>query len=116
VAINKGRRRVYIAPLHAKRAAPESEWVAVSDWSRFENQPRWSIDGRLLYFISARDNLRCIWAQPLDPFSKHSIGEPFAVYHFHDTQRELYGLTSVRHRIVFSQREETGSIWLGEPQ
>jgi Tol biopolymer transport system component len=117
VAIRQGLKRVFIAPLHSDRAAPESEWVAVTDWSScYENEPRWSPSGNLLYFISARDGPNCIWAQLLDPVSKRPIGGAFAVYHLHDARLNLARITSVPGRIVFAREEETGSIWLAEPQ
>jgi serine/threonine protein kinase/Tol biopolymer transport system component len=116
VATRQGRRRVFIAPLHTERVAPESEWVAVTEEVRYEDQPRWSPSGKLLYFISARDGLRCIWAQPLDPVSKRPVGQAFAVYHFHDLQRNFGRITSVHDKIVFDREEPTGSIWLAEPQ
>jgi serine/threonine protein kinase len=116
MAIKQERMQVFIAPLHSNRPTPESEWVLVTDRSKQEDQPRWSPGGKLLYFVSARDGSNCIWAQRLDPVSKRPVGEAFAVYHFHDNQRIFDGYTSAHDRIVFARGEQTGSIWLAEPQ
>jgi len=116
MATRRGRSRIFIAPLHPDRPAPESEWVSVTDGGRYEDQPRWSPGGKLLYFISARDGSNCIWAQRLDPVSKRPVGEAFAVYHFHDNQRKFDSFTSAHDRIVFARGEQTGSIWLVQPQ
>ncbi|MFL6276238.1 MAG: protein kinase domain-containing protein [Blastocatellia bacterium] len=116
VASRQGHMRVFIAPLHADRATPESEWVAVTDGSRYDDQPRWSPGGALLYFISEQGGSTCIWAQRIDPGSKRPIGEAFAVYHFHDLQRNLSDRIVLAHdKIIFAREEVTGSIWLAEP-
>ena len=38
-----------------------------------------------MYFTSTRDGYLCIWAQRLDPVSKHPLGSPFAYEHFHNS-------------------------------
>jgi len=43
----------------------------------------WSPDGNLLYFISERDGFVCLWAQRLDPATKHPQGAAFPIRHFH---------------------------------
>jgi serine/threonine protein kinase len=116
MAIKQGQSHVFIAPLCSNRPTPQSEWMLVTDRSRNEAQPRWSPSGKLLYFISARDGSNCIWAQRLDPASKRPVGDAFAVSHFHDNQRMVFGFTSAHDRIVLVREEQTASIWLAEPQ
>ncbi len=41
--------------------------------------------GTRVYFTSTRDGYLCIWAQRLDPVTKHPLGPPFAYEHFHDS-------------------------------
>ena len=38
-------------------------------------KPFWSPDGNLLYFLSSRDGFLCLWAQWLDPSTKHPLGD-----------------------------------------
>jgi hypothetical protein len=42
-------------------APEEKEWIGVTDGSTLDVEPRWSPDGSLIYFLSDRDQSRCIW-------------------------------------------------------
>ena len=73
--------------------------------------------GNLLYFYSKRDGFMCIWAQRLDPASKRPSGAPFAVRHFHSARLAIppvgsLGLAVAENKIVFTQRETAGNIWM----
>ncbi len=112
-----------IAPVREGKAAGEAEWITVTDAAGSNRRPWWSPDGNLLYFLSTRDGYPCIWAQPLDPSTKRPRGEPMAVYHFHETRRSpnmlagaSFGPAVGRGRIVFALGEQTGNIWLAEPE
>lgn len=80
---------------------------------------RWSPDDNAIYFVSNRDSFRCIWAQHLDPGSKHIRGEPFPIAHFHQAHRSLrvvdsgeIGLAVARDKIVIAEAERTGNVWM----
>jgi hypothetical protein len=52
----------------------------------------------------------------------HPIGEPEAVYHSHFLRRALSGaglgdleLNVFRNKLIFTQRESLGNIWLLDP-
>ena len=99
---------------------PEQEWIpAVSD-PAFLDSPRWSADGRVLYFLSEREGHSCIWAQRLDPAGRKPVGEAFAVRHEHHASSLLnlprgYGPISVaRDALVYMLGEQTGNIWMTE--
>jgi len=99
---------------------PRSEWIPVTD-GQGGDKPRFSYDGKLIFFTSDRDGFRCIWAQRLGP-DKHPAGDPFAVYHFHQRRRSLGNLSDTEFlvavgpkMIAFNQAETTGKIWLLEP-
>jgi Tol biopolymer transport system component len=111
--------RVFIAPIRGESAIQEREWFALSDGSSWDDKPRWSPDGNLLYFTSDHDGFVCLWAQRLDPVTKRPSGEPFAVYHLHQTRRSManvgYGpleISVARDKIVFNMVELTGNIWM----
>ncbi len=113
-----GRSRVYVVPFR-KALVPRSEWIPVTD-GQWDDKPRFSYNGKLIFFMSTRDGFRCIWAQRLGP-DMHPAGSPFAVYHCHQRSRTL-GASIVDlqmdvgpNMIVFNQAELTGQIWLLEP-
>jgi Tol biopolymer transport system component/DNA-binding winged helix-turn-helix (wHTH) protein len=111
--------RVFIAPFRGESAIQEKEWFALSDGSSWDDKPRWSPDGNLLYFTSDRDGFVCLWAQRLDAVTKRPSGAPFAVYHLHQARRSManvgYGpleISVARDKIVFNMVELTGNIWM----
>ena len=82
--------RIYVVATDALRRSPPPEtWIAISDSEGWNDKPRWSPDGNLLYFVSERDGFRCVWVQRLDPATKHPSGAPVAVRHFHSSRLSL---------------------------
>lgn len=117
--IGPGRTQVLLAPRTAKVTPAEDEWISVTDGSAYDDKPRWSPDGRMIYFTSDRDGFRCLWAQRLDPMTKHPVGPPLDVKHFHTARRSLLNtgvirleISVARDKIVFNMGEITGNIWL----
>jgi Tol biopolymer transport system component len=77
--------QILIAPVRHGSPGTEREWIAVTDGRHRDEKPQFSADGNTLYFTSTRDGNLCIWAQRLDPATKHPLGPPFAYEHFHDS-------------------------------
>jgi Tol biopolymer transport system component len=111
--------RVFIALWRGDEAPPEQEWIAVTGEESFQHKPRWSPDGNLLYVFSDRDGYLCIWAQRLDPATKHPKGDAFEVYHSateRDSIKKL-GLAGIdmavaQDRLVFNSGDLSGNIWM----
>ncbi len=76
--------RILISPMRHGVAADEKQWVTVTNGQYTDDKPQFSADGKTLYFLSTRDGYLCIWAQRLDPQTKHPIGPPVAFEHFHN--------------------------------
>ena len=47
--------RLFITPIRNGVAGSESEWIPIADATGWCDKPRWSPDGRLIYFMSHRD-------------------------------------------------------------
>jgi Tol biopolymer transport system component len=114
--------RIFIAPFR-NGAVPQSEadWIAVTKGPALDNKPRWSVDGRLLYFTSDRDQFNCIWAQPLEPGTKRPVGAPFAAMHLHGGIRSFASTGALKlelsvavDKLLFHLDEIRGNIWLSE--
>ena len=111
------RTRIYVAPVDRAASDPTS-WIPVTTGEWFDDKPRWSPSGSLLYFVSHRDGFRCIWAQRLDPLTRRPKGAPFAVHHFHKGRLSAmnvflsqFSLAVARDRLVFNLGEVTGNVW-----
>lgn len=112
-----GRSRVFVAPFRNAGPVPEPEWTAVTD-GRWDDKPRWSPDGSVLYFLSERDGFRCIWAQRLDA-RKRPVGRATPIFHAHEARRSLanigigdLSISVARDKIVFNMSERTGNLWM----
>jgi len=120
--LDVARTAVFIAPLRDGAPTPASEWVQVTAGRSWDDLPRWSSNGNLIYFTSDRDGFRCIWARRLHPETKQPQGEPFAIAHLHTMQLSMsnlslaeFELASGQSRLVFPMAELRGNVWLMEP-
>jgi hypothetical protein len=107
--------------------SPDGKFLAYAsdrDGSGLDRNAVWSPDGNLLYFLSERDGFRCVWAQRLNAVTKHPVGAPFEIYHFHEAKYSLMpaqeiariGLSVTRDKLIFSMAETKGNIWLAALQ
>jgi eukaryotic-like serine/threonine-protein kinase len=115
--------QILIAPVRNGSAAGEAEWIAVTDGKHGDDKPQFSADGNTVYFTSTRDEYLCIWAQRLDPVSKHPVGSPFAYEHFHDSagraaalNQGLLDLSVARDKILINVSQVHDQIWMTQLQ
>jgi DNA-binding winged helix-turn-helix (wHTH) protein/Tol biopolymer transport system component len=111
--------QILIAPVRHGAAGGEAEWIAVTDGRYSDDKPQFSADGNTLYFTSTRDGYLCIWAQRLDPVTKHPLGPPFAYEHFHNAQgraaawdQKRSDLSVARDKILINLPDEHSDIWM----
>jgi eukaryotic-like serine/threonine-protein kinase len=111
--------QILIAPVRHGSAGGEAEWIPVTDGSHNDDKPQFSADGNTVYFTSNRDGYLCIWAQKLDPVTKHAVGPPFAYEHFHNsaghdasTDRIASDLSVARDKILINLPEIHPAIWM----
>ena len=111
-----GRTSVLIAPAVG---APRDRWIEVAPGHALADKPRWSVDGRTLYFISTRPtSLFNLWGVRFDPEAGKTVGQPFVLSHFDSpgrmisphTDRTELGIAS--RRAVIALRSVSGSIWM----
>jgi Tol biopolymer transport system component len=117
---NETTRQIYVLPFHEGRPTPRSEWIPVTNGKQLDRDPQWSPDGNLLYFLADRDGARGIYAQRLEPVTKHSSGAPFEVKMFRSARRSMMLFANsgdsspavAQDKLVFPLGEMTGNIWL----
>ena len=117
--INDFTSRLFITRLHNGIGGSEAEWIPIADSSGWCDKPRWSPDGKLIYFISHRDGYRCLWAQRIAGDTRRPLGEPFSVAHFHSARLSMMNIGTgfleidvARNKAIFNLSELTGNIWL----
>jgi DNA-binding winged helix-turn-helix (wHTH) protein/Tol biopolymer transport system component len=122
--ISKLSAEIMIAPVRRGSAAREAEWIAVTDGRYYADKPQFSADGNTLYFTSGLDGYLCIWAQRLDPVTKHPQGPPFAFEHFHNSAGRAGAsdqmesdLSVARDKILINLPQvNSGDIWMTQMQ
>ena len=112
--------RIAVVPLHDGTAARKQDWIFITEAGIWVDKPRWSPNGNLLYYISDRDGFDCIWVEHLDPLTKHRVGAPNALMHFHTSSSSLdtaYGLelSVAGDKLVLDIGDTSGNIWLAPP-
>jgi serine/threonine protein kinase/Tol biopolymer transport system component len=97
---------------------PVTDWNAAVPGLSNSDKPRWSPDGRMLYFLTNRAGFLNLAAVHFDPDKGAAVGEPFDVTHFNSpgmavsrhVDRTEIGVAA--HRLVLTMESSTGSIWM----
>jgi Tol biopolymer transport system component len=113
--------RLYIARYQRKTRVNWEDLIRVTDGRSWDEEPRWSPDGTLLYFLSTRGNFCGIWKQALDP-GKNPAGKAEPVIQFRDPQLNPLNVVnlgrfkmSVTADGIFLNLEElSGNVWIAE--
>jgi Tol biopolymer transport system component len=111
-------RQVYAVAVDFNAPVPADAWVAVAP--DFGIYPNWSSDGAGIYYFSFRDGYMCAWLQAVDPRTKHPIGPPRPVQHFHQPRlraaARARASSSVSNGALYvTLTETTGNIWTMDP-
>ena len=109
-----GISTIYVVP------ADGGQWSRITEGKYFDDKPRWSSDGRMLYFISNRTGFFNVWGIRFDPSNGAVAGEPFRVTNYESPNQMI--LTDVRimemalaaDRMVLPIMEVSGGIWILE--
>jgi Tol biopolymer transport system component len=109
--------QLFVAPLDTGLPVEPERWIAVTGLKYFDSNPKWSHDGRQLYFMSTRDGSNCLWAVRLDARTKGPVGAPFAVRHFHESPRQysdaVWPIFSLGlDRVVISLEQVQSDLWM----
>jgi Tol biopolymer transport system component len=114
----QGLVRLWVVPFRDGSVPKANEWVGITSGEHWDDKPRWSPDGNLMYFTSDRDGFHCLWAQRLRPDTKEPTGPAFDVHHFHNARLSMMNTGSValetavaRDKIFINLGELSGNIW-----
>ena len=80
---------IMIAPLTTDQPAPPRAWIEIVSPEADARPCGWSPDGGLVYFVSGRDGMRCLYAQRVNRSSGAPVDQPFLVRHFHGARNVL---------------------------
>ncbi len=109
-----GISTIYVVP------AAGGEWTRITEGHNFDDKPRWSPDGRTLYFISNRTGFFNVWGVRFDPATGQPVGAPFRVTPFDSPGQmiledvRIMELALATDRLVLPLMEVTGNLWILE--
>ncbi len=108
-----GRSRLYVVP------ASGGTWIPITDGQAFDDKPRWSSDGKLLYYLSTRGAFLNIWARRFEPLTGEPVGEPFRVTSFASGRRLIspdrinrMEIDIAADRLILPVTESSSQIWV----
>jgi Tol biopolymer transport system component len=107
-------RMLYVMP------AAGGDWIPMTEGKYHDDKPRWSPDGKILYFMSSRRGFFDLWAIRFDPREGKKVGEPFLVKAFDNPGQRVLQTTGLMElslsaeRFVLPMTQVTGNIWVLE--
>jgi Tol biopolymer transport system component/DNA-binding winged helix-turn-helix (wHTH) protein len=110
---NGHQSMIYVTP-----ATGGGPWTQITEGKHWDDKPRWSPDGRIIYYVSERKGFFNVWGIHFDPAKGKPQGEPFQVTTF-DNPRLMVadviptaGLSIAEDKLVVTVAQVSGSIWL----
>jgi Tol biopolymer transport system component len=102
---------IYVVP------ARGGQWIRVTDSRQWDDKPRWSTDGKGIYFISARGGFYNVWKKHFDPATGR-LGTPSRVTEFDNPGLMIpnyvpdVGLSITAKRLAVTISQSSGGIWI----
>ena len=103
---------LYVVP------AAGGAWTRITDGKHWDDKPRWSPDGKTIYFVSGRGGFFNVWGIHFDPTEGKRVGEPFRVSTFGGNGLmiprwiPLVELSLNQDKLVLTMAEVSGGIWV----
>ncbi len=114
------RKRIFAVHMSRVSGQVTGPWIEISDMGLSADHPRWSGDGRTIFYISNVDGFSCIYGQRFSPERDGVVGTPFAVAHFHNQRASIDHVSQPSRNlsvdgdsISFNLGEQSSTIWIG---
>jgi Tol biopolymer transport system component len=118
---SQGNKQIFAVRFPKSTASPDGKWLPITDTSESSDRPRWSGDGKTIFYLSTRDGFSCLWGQSFNPETGETSGPPFAVMHYHNRRNSIdvvaprsFNLSVAGDSIYFNLGESSSSIWIGK--
>lgn len=90
----------------------------ISEGGYFDDKPRWSPDGKIIYYVSGRSGVFNVWGVHFDTAKGKPVGVPFRVTSF-DSPGLAVGddisdveFSLVQDKFILTMEDRSGSIWV----
>ena len=92
--------------------------IRITDVRQWADKPRWSPDGKTIYFLSDRRGFFNVWGVHFDPVKGRPQGEPFQVTSFETPTLMIpknaaaVEVSLTDDRLVLPIVQTSGNIWI----
>ena len=93
-------------------------WTRILGGKNWDDKPRWSPNGKAIYFVSNEGGFFNVWGIRFDPSKGKAVGEPFRVTAFENPSLmvpnaiEAVELSVTQDKLAITVQEQSGSIWV----
>ena len=113
-------RQIFTVQLDSATAQPRGEWIAITGTTDSAHHPRWSSDGRTIFYASARDGFLSVYSQGFSPEEGHPFGPARVIASFHNQRRAIenvvessFNMSTGAGSLYFNLGEQTSTIQYG---
>lgn len=114
------RKRMYAVRLNPQTGEADRTWIPIPTGAGTPWHPRWSGDGKTIFYVSNADGFSCIYGLPFDVKTK-TFGTRFDVAHFHKQRASIdnvlpriFNLSVAGDTIYLNLGEQSSTIQLGK--
>jgi Tol biopolymer transport system component/DNA-binding winged helix-turn-helix (wHTH) protein len=99
-------------------SASGGPWIRITEGKHWDDKPRWSPDGKVIYFLAERAGFLNVWGIRFDSTRGRPIGNPFPVTTFSSPRLMIakvmapVSISLTQDRLVVTMTQSSGSIWL----
>jgi dipeptidyl aminopeptidase/acylaminoacyl peptidase len=103
---------IYVVPVEG------GTWTRITKGKPWDDKPRWSPDGKTIYYISDVGGFFNLWGIHFDPSTGQPVGEPFQLSAFKRPSLmipqgiNLVDLSLSQDKLVLTVEEVSGGIWV----
>ena len=93
-------------------------WIQITDGNQWDDKPRWSPDGKTIYFVSERRGFFNLWGVHFDPAEGRLQGKAFQISSFETPTlmipREIpaIDISIAADRLALPLAQTSGNIWI----
>jgi serine/threonine protein kinase/Tol biopolymer transport system component len=129
-ASNRRVSAIYVVPAPDLTRPPprggdesiRAEWTRITEGKYFDDKPRWSPDGKKIYFLSSRTGFLNVWGIGFDPAKGQPVGPPFPVTAFENPAQLIDQASSINilymavaeNRLVVPITQVSANLWVLE--
>jgi Tol biopolymer transport system component/DNA-binding winged helix-turn-helix (wHTH) protein len=93
-------------------------WTRITRGERWDDKPRWSPDGKTIYYVSGHEGFFNVWGIRFDPQKGTTVGGPFQITSLEKPSVMVpntisyVGLSVTQRKLAITVLEQSGSIWV----